>query len=94
MPNHSASSPSETQATGWSRAQRLGSSAAYMAKAIGKARKTLAKARGGLEKKGSKRAKGYLKAVSTRMFRAAFTCTDALLPDEVRVTLPGDGLDW
>ena len=62
--------------------------------AIRKADKALMKAHGGLDKKGAKGAKPFLKSVTTKMFAAAFACTDALLPDDVRATLPGRGLDW
>lgn len=62
--------------------------------AVGKAEREVGKARKGLGKKGRKHARPFLRAVSTRMFGAAFVATDALLPDDVRATLPVGGLDW
>ena len=61
---------------------------------VDKAERELAKSRKQLDKKGARAAKSVLKSITKKLFREAFRATDALLPDDVRGTLPGNGLDW
>lgn len=60
---------------------------------LGRAEKDVAKARKALGKKGPRAAKSVLKLVTRKMLRAALAATDALISDDLRETLPGDGLD-
>jgi hypothetical protein len=62
--------------------------------ALDKASKALDKARAGLDAKGTRAAKPFLAATQKSLFKSAFVCTEALLPQNLRDTLPGRGLDW
>lgn len=61
-------------------------------KAVDQALSELKKARTGFEKQDVREIRPFLKSAAKPMFAAAFKVTDALLPESMRVALPGGGL--